>query len=363
MKRSVTAMSAILCLSLSALSAVSLPAHAGGADIAAKADIGASVQQVGADTLSTVSVPFADGVIGLPDVVYKTIPGYRPLKLDLFLPPGAGQDGKVRPVILYIHGGGWMGGGPRRSAAFQDWPKVLASIAAQGYVVASVGYRFSAEAPFPAAAKDVKSAIRWLRANGSRFGVDPARFAAWGQSAGGHLAALVGATCGDPAFAEDAPAPARPATVETVPSGAGGMDQVSDCVQAVVSWFGIYDLSTMPSYLNKDAPPTEPMRRFLGCSAAGCDGERARLASPLAHVDAKDPPFLLLHGRDDTVVPVAQQERFATALAAAKVSVKTRIFDGANHSWIAEKPERTAEVSRQALADTIDFIGSILSPR
>lgn len=360
MKRSVTAMSAILCLSASA---IALPAYAGGAEVAAKAAVGASVQQVGADTFSTITVPFADGVTGMPDIVYKTVPGYRPLKLDLFLPAGAGQDGKARPVIVYVHGGGWMGGGPRRSAAFQDWPKVLASIAAQGYVVASVSYRFSGEAPFPAAAKDVKSAIRWLRTNGARFGVDPARFAAWGQSAGGHLAALVGASCADPAFAEDAPAPARPATVETVPTGAGGVEQASDCVQAVVSWFGIYDLATMPSYLNKDAPPTEPMRRFLGCTATGCDADRVRLASPIAHVDAKDPPILLMHGRDDNVVPVAQQDRFASALAAAKVSVKTRIFDGANHSWIAEKPERTVEVSRQALADTIDFIGTVIGPR
>lgn len=360
MKRSVTAISTILCLSAMA---AGRPAYAGGTDIAAKAAVGASVQQVGADTFSTVTVPFADGVTGMPDVVYKTVSGYRPLKLDLFLPPGAGQDGKGKPVIVYIHGGGWAGGGPRRSAAFQDWPKVLASIAAQGYVVASVGYRFSGEAPFPAAAKDVKSAIRWLRANGSRFGIDPDRFAVWGQSAGGHLAALVGASCADPAFAEDAPAPARPVTVETVPTGAGGAEQASDCVQAVVSWFGIYDLATMPSYLNKDAPPTEPMRRFLGCGPAGCDADRTRLASPIAHLDAKDPPFLLMHGRDDNVVPVAQQDRFASALAAAKVSVKTRIFDGANHSWIAEKPERTAEVSRQALADTIDFIGAVIGPR
>ncbi|MGQ3045499.1 MAG: alpha/beta hydrolase fold domain-containing protein [Niveispirillum sp.] len=360
MKRSVTAISAFLCLSAMAIGPV---AHAGGADVAASAAVGASVQQVGADTFSTITVPFAGGVTGMPDMVYKTVPGYRPLKLDLFLPAGAGQDGKTRPVIVYIHGGGWMGGGPRRSAAFQDWPKVLASIAAQGYVVASVSYRFSGEAPFPAAAKDVKSAIRWLRANGSRFGVDPTRFAAWGQSAGGHLAALVGASCADPAFAEDAPAPARPATVETVPTGAGGVEQASDCVQAVVSWFGIYDLATMPSYLNKDAPPTEPMRRFLGCTGSGCDADRVRQASPIAHVDAKDPPFLLLHGRDDNVVPVAQQDRFASALAAANISVKTRIFDGANHSWIAEKPERTVEVSRQALADTLDFIQTAIGPR
>ncbi|MFV3128953.1 alpha/beta fold hydrolase [Niveispirillum sp. KHB5.9] len=361
MKRSVTVLSALLCLS--ALVPVSARAAGAGADIAANAAIGASVQQVGADTLSTVTVPFAGGVTGLPETVYKTVPGYRPLKLDLFLPAGAGTDGRQHPVIVYIHGGGWMGGGPRRSAAFQDWPKVLAGIAAKGYVVASVGYRFSAEAPFPAAVKDVKSAVRWLRANGARYGVDPGRFAVWGQSAGGHLAALVGASCGDPAFADDAPAPARPATVETVPIGAGGADQASDCVQAVVSWFGIYDFASMPSYLKQDAATTDPLRMFLGCNAGGCDADRTRQASPIAHVDAKDPPFLLLHGRDDNVVPVAQQDRFASALSASKVSVKTRVFEGANHSWIAQAPERTREVSRQALTDTIDFIEAAIGPR
>lgn len=357
MKRSITLLSAICCLSV--LPAIPAQAEGVGAGIAANAAVGASVQQVGADIFSSVTVPFADGVTGLPDTVYKTLPGYRPLKLDLFLPAGAGKDGKTYPVIVYIHGGGWMGGGPRRSAAYQDWPKVLAAIAAKGYVVASVGYRFSGEAPFPAAVKDVKSAIRWLRANGGRYGVDADRFAAWGQSAGGHLAALVGTSCGDPAFADDAPAgPTRPATVETVPTGAEAAGPISDCVQAVASWYGIYDLATMPSYLSKDAPPTEPLRLFLGCAAAGCDAERTRMASPIAHVHPKAPPFLLLHGREDSVVPVAQQDRFAAALAAAKVSVKTRVFDGANHSWIAEKPERTAEVSRQALADTVDFFAA-----
>src|SRR6476661_4810840 len=108
-----------------------------GARIAHAAAIGDSVQAVGADTLSTVQVAFPDGVTGYPDITYQTLPGYRPLKLDLFLPPKSFASAGPRPLVVYVHGGGWMAGGPRRSAAYRDWPRILAALAARGYVVAS----------------------------------------------------------------------------------------------------------------------------------------------------------------------------------------------------------------------------------
>ena len=123
------------------------------------------------------------GVVGLADVTYAVIPGFRPLRLDLYLAPGATN--KPHPLVIFVHGGGWQSGHTRHSGAFADWPGVLASLAAKGYVVASVEYRLSGEARFPAAIQDVKSAIRYLRVHSSEYGIDPARAVIWGGSAAG----------------------------------------------------------------------------------------------------------------------------------------------------------------------------------
>jgi acetyl esterase/lipase len=98
-------------------------------------------------------------VSGLPDLVYSTLSGFRPLTLDLYVPANPVSGGA--PVIIYVHGGGWMSGHTRHSGAFENWPGVLASLAGRGYVVASLNYRLSSEAPSPAAEQDVKSAVRW----------------------------------------------------------------------------------------------------------------------------------------------------------------------------------------------------------
>src|SRR4051812_14686555 len=143
-------------------------------------------------------VAFPGGVTGLPDLVYSTVAGFRPLTLDLYLPPESVSGGA--PVIIYVHGGGWTSGHTRHSGAFENWPGVLASLAGRGYVVASLSYRLSGEAPSPAAEQDVKSAVRWLRGNAARFGVDKRHIGIWGGSAGGQLAALAGTSCGVPAL-------------------------------------------------------------------------------------------------------------------------------------------------------------------
>ena len=118
------------------------------------------------DHYPTVRVSFPGGVVGLPALTYEVLPWYRPLHLDLYLPPGKPAR---RPLVVYIHGGGWMSGHPRQSGAFANWPDVLALMASRGYVVASVEYRLSGEAPFPAAIQDIKAAIRWLRANAAEY--------------------------------------------------------------------------------------------------------------------------------------------------------------------------------------------------
>src|SRR5256885_1317013 len=131
-----------------------------------------------------------------PGVVYWEPAGYRPLTLDLYLPGETVEpppDGF--PLVVFVHGGGWMGGDARRSGAFADFPGVLASLAARGYVVASVEYRLSGEATFPAAIQDVKAAIRRLRSDAAKYGIDPALAMTWGVSAGGPLPALPAGSC------------------------------------------------------------------------------------------------------------------------------------------------------------------------
>lgn len=330
-----------------------------GAKIADSTDIGAGVQAVGADSFSATKIDFADGVTGYPDIPYQTLPGYRPLKLDLFLPPKSLAAKGPRPLIVYVHGGGWMGGGPRRSAAYADWPRVLAALAARGYVVASVSYRFSREAPFPAAIQDVKAGIRWLRARATTYNIDPTRAAIWGQSAGGHLAALAGTSCGVAALEPGARVVPGKANVETVPSTVAGSENVSDCVQAVVGWFGIYDFASLPR--RTSPPPGMPPGPsaedvFLGCPAGDCTPEQRAFASPVTYVDKSDPPFLLMHGSDDHTVPEAQTEAFDAALRAAGVPVRKIVVPGVDHSWIGATPEATRGASRMALREAIDFI-------
>lgn len=344
----------------SAFAAQAAPANAGiGSQIADAADIGANVQAVGADAFSASKIAFADGVTGYPDLTYQTLPGYRPLKLDLFLPPERFAKMGPRPLVIYVHGGGWMGGGPRRSAAYQDWPKVLASLSAKGYVVASLAYRFSGEAPFPAAIQDVKAGIRWLRARAATYHIDPSRAAIWGQSAGGHLAALAGASCGVAALAPGARIVPKAANVETVASTTAGAEEASDCVQAVVGWFGIYDFASMPR--RSSPPPGMPPGPsaedlFLGCPDGSCTLAQKQFASPITYVDRSDPPFLLMHGSDDRTVPAAQTDLFEAALRAKGVPVRKIIIPAVDHSWIGQTPEVTRTTSKYALRTAIDFI-------
>ena len=118
---------------------------------------------------------FPGGVTGLADVTYSVLPGFRPLILDIYLPRGA----SARPLVLFIHGGGWVGGNTRHSGALADFPKALARLAAEGFVVASVEYRLSGEAAYPAALQDVRAALRFLKANAAKYRLDPARVAVW----------------------------------------------------------------------------------------------------------------------------------------------------------------------------------------
>lgn len=296
-----------------------------------KAEVGSGWSQE--DKLPKLPVPFPGGVVALPDLTYATIPGYRPLKLDIYRKQGA----KDRPLLVYIHGGGWAMGNSRGLAAFADFPAVLADLAARGYAVAAVNYRLKSEATFPAQSQDVDAAIRWLRANAATYGIDPTRVGVFGDSAGGHLAAMAAVDCD------------RSAPVEK-----------GDCVQAAVPWYGIYDFTVT----DKPRPPEDfkPIYDFLGCKDAADCVDEIKAVGPINYVDAKTPPFLLLHGELDAAVPVIQAQVMLDKLKSVGASARMVVYPGVNHGWMAKDRELMRSTHVKALQDTLDFFNAVLKP-
>ena len=269
---------------------------------------------------------FADGVSAQFDVTYQTLQGFRPLTLDLYQPRSRDY---ALPLVVFVHGSG----DTRQAGTIEDFPSALAALAAQGYVIASVNYRLSGEARFPAALQDVKSAIRWLRARSSEYNIDTTRVAVWGVSGGAQIAALAGVACGVPLFAPEGEASNTP----------------PDCVQAVVSWSGATDLKTQADV------------ELLGCPPAACAPGLARIASPLSYISVTSPPFLLVQGAADTRVPVAQTQRFHDSLRAKNVPVELVIFPGVGHD-LGRDGAPDAAVNRQALDKVAAFLARTFPP-
>ena len=300
------------------------------------------------DRYPRVVAEFDGSVESYPDLVYSVLPGYRPLRLDLYKPKRPPANAAGFPLVLYIHGGGWQSGHTRHSGAFANWPAVLAQLSSKGYVVVSVDYRLSSEARFPAALQDVKTAIRWLRSKSTDFAIDRSKTVVWGGSAGGQLAALAATSCGveelAPKFVKDGkPDPTSPLASQ------------SDCVQGLVAWYGVFDFAAQPLANQRPESAGSPVGKYLGCNPAQC-GATASLASPIAHVEARDPPALLIHGEIDKVVPVAQSKAFHAALQARNVPVDLMIIPGVDHSFIGSSEAQTREASLAALSKTFAFI-------
>lgn len=231
--------------------------------------------------------------------------GHERQKLDLYLPKDAAGP---RPVIIWVHGGGWQNGS--KASAFP----LRFGFTAKGYVIASIGYRLTDAAAFPAQIQDVKAALRWLRAHANQYQLAPDRFAAWGSSAGGHLVAMLG-TAGDIAAFD-----------------VGAHLDRSSRVQAVVDYYGPSDLLRFvetPGYTSHGQPGSPESKLIGGVVAANKD--KAAAASPITYVSKDDPPFLILHGAADPTVPVNQSETLHAALLQAGVPSTLHVLPGAKH--------------------------------
>jgi acetyl esterase/lipase len=332
---------------------------ASGTATAAPEVVATSAHPVLEDRYPERHTAFAGGVVGIADLTYSVVPGFRPLRLDLYEPPGAPGS---HALVVFIHGGGWMSGHTRHSGAFEDWPGVLASLAAKGYVVASVEYRLSGEAPFPAAIQDIKAAIRWLRAHAAQYGIDRQRAIVWGGSAGGQLAALVATSCGAAALRPPAPPPAPGGHAVPRPE-----DSESDCVQGLITWYGIFDFATIAAQSGPDGPQrlgsadTAPSR-YLGCALSSCTPAILAAASAASYVDSNDPPALLIHGAADHTVPVQQSRDFYALLRSKGVPAELVEIPGVDHSFIGSTPEATRAASLLALQKSFEFIDRTVGP-
>ncbi|HEX9889386.1 MAG TPA: alpha/beta hydrolase [Nitriliruptorales bacterium] len=246
--------------------------------------------------------PTPDGAVFHPDVAYGTGgTGGRDLLLDLY----AREDTSQRqPGVVFIHGGAWRSGDPHMHIDH------AARLAARGYVTATIEYRLSPEALWPAALEDLKCAIRWMRANAAEIGLDPDRLAAGGGSAGGHLSALAALTPGQ--F-----------------EGSGGHEGRSSTIQAAVLWYPTLDLR----FEGRTEQSVEPITQFLGDPTP----ERLQEASPVTYVSAGCPPILTMVGDDDPVSPIPQAEAFHASLTQLGVPNRLEVFAGP-HGFDLDQP-------------------------
>ncbi|MCB9855914.1 MAG: alpha/beta hydrolase fold domain-containing protein [Phycisphaerales bacterium] len=250
-----------------------------------------------------------------------------------------------RPIVIWIHGGGWQSG------TYQNFAQAARPLLARGIHVATADYRLSGQAIFPAQIHDVKGLVRHLRANAATYNIDPDRIGAWGSSAGGHLTALLATSGG----------------VVELEGASGGNSTYSSRVQAAVDYFGPTNLLTMNddvtdppgSGIDHDAADS-PESRLIGFDGAGegigvlranIDNPAppfpekralAALVSPMTHAGADDPALLICHGLEDRSVPFYQSVRLFQALAPLSVDVALRPVPGFGHGALGNETDEAA---------------------
>lgn len=234
------------------------------------------------------------------DLIYAIVDGKR-LGLDLYMPAGVQRP----PLLVWVHGGAWREGTKAR---------VPTAFVERGIAMASLDFRQSTEARFPAQVHDIKAAIRYLRANAAQYGYRSERIAIAGTSSGGHLAALVGVTNGH----------------GELEGNVGNNVDRSSSVQAIVDYFGAANLVTM---LAQSSPTglRPAIERLLGGGSAEQTRTLAESASPVSHVDRSDPPLLLLHGDRDSDIPIDQARELQGAYTKLGLDVQLHVVHGAGH--------------------------------
>ena len=262
------------------------------------------------------------------DIVYATVGGEK-LQLDLMAP----KSDSPLPCVVLLHGGAWKSGS-RKDLSRPSWydtgergKSLLDVFAARGFIAVSVSYRLVPKDRFPAQIQDVRTAIRFLRLNAKEYNIDPDRIGILGFSSGGHLAALAGTAAKDP----DLDGPLYP--------------EQSSRVQCVVDFFGPADLS-----LYSETPGVEKAAIVPLLGATSKENPAIfKKASPLEHVTKDAPPFLILHGTADIIVPMIHSERLHAKLKEAGVESELFVFKGRGHGWDGEDSLTTSAVAAKFL--------------
>jgi acetyl esterase/lipase len=279
----------------------------------------------------------------LENIPYREIAGNsnpRSYLLDLYIPQL--DSPKPLPLLIFIHGGGWL------ISSKEICPGE--AFAKEGFAIACINYRYSSEAIFPAQIQDVMEAVRWLKANAGKYGYDRDRIGAFGDSAGGHLSALLGTLANDlPTVQNDTAYP-----------------KIYPQVQAVVDWYGPTDFSQVPRAFegaptpekrsqNQDRPwlaYTEVIYRLLGGTASDRPALAAQ-ANPITYIDEYDPPFLVIHGERDKVVPIDQSDLLIQTLKKGRVTVEYARLRDLDHSYYQDPDKKVVNPTIQKL--TVDF--------
>ncbi|MDO4938204.1 MAG: alpha/beta hydrolase [Sutterellaceae bacterium] len=262
-------------------------------------------------------VSVSDGRIdAISGIVYRQIisqRAVRPLHMTIFVPRTSAK----KPAVLYFPGGGFT------SADHEKFLEMRYALAREGFVVAAFEYR-AVPTKFPGLVEDAKAAVRYIKANAAQFGVDPDRIGVLGDSAGGYVVQMLGTTNGEKGWDN------------------GDNLNVNSDVNAVVSIYGISDVTKIGEGLNQEAIHSSPavteallvngpaFGSFPGAPITA-DPAKARHASPMGHVDGTEPPFLIMHGSADKLVSPLQSKDIYEALKAKKVDVDYVLVRGAQH--------------------------------
>lgn len=263
------------------------------------------------------------------EVTYARAIGFRPLKMDIWLPRRASDP---TPLVLWVHGGAFQLGDRRELPPTFAPDSVFRLLNEAGIACATADYRHSLEAPFPAQLHDLKAALRYLREFAAPLNIDPDRFGAWGESAGGHLVALLGLTGNRP----------------DLDGGLGGQGHPTG-VSAVVDFYGVSSLADIPpmsmpeglfpAALTAAVPPGMTLQPEYMLVGGSDRPDLLAAASPVSYVAAGAAPFLLVHGDSDGLVPHSQTDLLAAALAEAGVEHEVVTIKDADHCFFGAEDQ------------------------